>query len=748
MSAVPYDHDVAIIGGGPAGSLCASLLRRQCPELTVAIIEKESFPRHHVGEACLPGWAAILERAGVLEQAHRAVQIDKLGFIFNWGPPESRHYWTADFRDEHGVVPKGSWHADRAELDRVLLEHARSLGAELISPAKVVRVEPLAGPTPPPMSGDSPGFELRVEQGSSSRTLRAGCVIDASGQGRFLAHHWSLPIRRHADMNNFAIYGYWRGGRVEDGGAPLKGRERWAVVSTTELGWVWHIPITPEISSVGLVTTRETLKQIGSGGSERLLETYLEVVRDTDGIGELLRGAEYVGARPEGDSGRVTAVQDWSYRTERLCGAGWYVIGDGAIFVDPVLASGLTLAANGASMVANAVTTLARDPTVDAEKLRLSVAAAYADLCSAYHRMARVWYRRNTRTEGLHWQAKQERLRVLGAGALFEDDADAFTAVSLGAINSPLDATLSEHSQDIWGTEYFTWISADRLFGRAGTDDERRSDARGVHGARALARRAVVTRWQRLVDGRLRLRTRWSLGDGYHTNRFIDTWQPVRYVSIPLEDPLDPHLRVTCPAFEDCPEGLFPALDGEQLLRPALEALLDPYPIGSRERDARLKAFSETMLQLDMLGLLEVVEPSPPPPSLEGHPLLRIVADIALRALDRPGRVYFEVDWLGEGVWLRVLTEESAQWVRLLDARGASAEGGARSSATTTIRWPREQSPSLDRMVAAMLRRLRKLETGRRSEELRAFWDVTRRAPGLAIALDHTPGQKPVAHPL
>lgn len=743
MSA-PGECDVAIIGGGPAGSLCASLLRRQCPALRVVVIEKEAFPRHHVGEACLPGWGTILERAGVLEAAHRAVRVDKLGFIFNWGPPESRHYWTADFRDEHGVIPMGSWHADRAELDQVLLEHAASSGAEVLQPAKVVRVTPLSGPTPPPMSGDSPGFELRLEQDGETRSLRAARVIDASGQARLLAHQWSLPTRRYDDMNNFAVYGYWRGGGVEEGGAPLRGRERWAVVSSTELGWVWHIPIGETLSSVGLVTTKETLQEIGG---ERLRETYLAAVRGTDRVGELLERAEYVGARPDGEPERVSAAQDWSYRTEQLCGAGWYTIGDGAVFVDPVLASGLTLASNGASMVANAITTLERDASVDPEKLRASVAATYADLSSAYHRMARVWYRRNTRAEGLHWQARQERLRVLGAGALFEDDADAFTAACLGAINSPLDAALSERSRNIWGTEYFSWISADRLFGRAGEDDGRRSDAEGVHGARALARRALLTRWRRLIDGRVRLRTRWSLADGYHTNRFVDSWQPIRYVEIPLDDPLDPHLRVTCAAFEDCPEGVFPALDGEQRVRPALEALLRPHAIGSRERDARLQAFSETLLQLDMLGLLEV-EPSPPPPSLEDHPLLRVVADIALRALDRPARLLLEVDWLGEGVWMRVLTDDGAHWARLFDARGASREGGARSTATTHIRWPREVSPWLDGVVAAMLRRLGKLERGRRAEELRACWDVMRTAPGVGIAFDHTPGQRPVAQPL
>ena len=741
------DTDVAVLGGGPAGSLCAALLRRQCPDLRVTVIEKDAFPRHHVGEACLPGWATILERAGVLDAAHAQAEVDKLGFIFNWGAKEEGAFWTADFRNEAGDVPRGSWHVDRARMDTLFLEHAAGLGAAVRQPARVVRVDPLSGPVPPPVEAVSPGFRILLEEDGESVTLTAHRVVDATGQARLLARQWRLPLHQHTDMNNYAVYGYWRGGRLEEGGAPLEGRERWAVVSTHPLGWMWHIPIGPELVSVGLVTHSDTVARVGRDG---LLPMYLQAARETARIDELVEGAVYIGDRPEaapGSAERVNVVQDWSYRCDAVCGAGWFVVGDGAIFVDPILSSGLTLASTGASMVANAITTMEREPATDAVLLRRSFLEAYQDISSAYHRMARVWYQRNTRAAGWHWQARQERLRTAGADALFEDDADAFTAVCLGVLNSPLNAALPRHSQEVWGSEYFTWITADWLFGRAGTDDQGRSTARGIHEARTLSRRSLVQRWQRIVEGRVRLTAPWEVAEGYHTNRFVEVWERIRYVALPLQDPLDPHLRVACPAFEDQPAGIFPALDGTRPVREALVAVLDGRLPGSAERDARLKALSETLLQLDMLGLLEV-ESGPAPPPLTGHPLVTVVANVVLRSLDAPSTVYLEVDWLGECVWIRVLRDETFVWMRLIDGRGGDGAHDTARTSGTRAQWPRRVGHWSESFALGVLARLRRLESGPRATELAGMWDRMRPAAGQAVAFDHVPGVPPRARPL
>ena len=742
-----FDTDVAILGGGPAGSLCAALLRRQVPHLRVTVFEREAFPRHHIGEACLPGWATILERAGVLAAAQAEAEVEKLGFIFNWGAGEEGSMWTADFRDETGAAPPGSWHVDRSRMDALFLRHAGQLGAEIRQPARVLRVDPLSGPTPPPADGPSPGFRIAFEEDGQAHSLTAGRVVDATGQVRLLTRQWGMPLIAYADMNNFALYGYWRGSGVEHGGGELHGRERWAVVSTHALGWMWHIPIGEDLVSVGLVTHEDTLARIGREG---VLATYLQAAGETARIRDLLAGAVFIGDEPRpkpAGEGRVRVVRDWSYRCETTCGAGWYMAGDGAVFVDPVLSSGLTLASTGASMVANAITTLEREPGTDAALLQHAVQSSYHDIASAYHRMARVWYGRNVRAGGWHWQARQERLRTDGGKALFEDDADAFTAVCLGVLNSTLNAALKLHSREVWGVEYFTWITADRLFGRAGTDDQGRSEASGVHDARTLARRSLVQRWQRLIDAKLRLTTGWEVARGYHTDRFMDVWEPIRYVSLPLQDALDPHLRVACPAFEDQPAGIFPALDGQRCVREAIRALLDGRKPGTAERDARLKAISETLLQLDMLGLLEV-QPGPPPPPLSGHPLLTVFADVLLRSLDAPATLWLEVDWLGECVWARVLRDGELEWLRLVDGRDGDGPDDLGRTATTRAQWRRRDGHWMEAFAQGVLRRLRRLEDGPRAAVVATAWERMGPAAGSGIAFDHVPGEPPIARPL
>ena len=738
------DCDVVIVGGGPSGSLCAALLRKQVPGIRVVVVEQATFPRHHVGEACLPGWASILDRAGILQEAHQKVKVDKLGFIFSWGPEESEDVWTADFRGEDGGLAVGSWHVDRAWMDALFLDHAARLGTTVLQPARVVSVQPLSGPTPPPVDGPSPGFRVGVRlEGGQDRTLSCRYVVDGSGQARLLTRLWSLPLHRHDDMNNFAVYGYWRGGEPEDNGDTLIGRERWAVVSSCSLGWVWHIPIGPDLASVGLVTNKETLARVGQ---DELLQTYLDAVSGARRVGPLVAGADYVGERPEGgDPARVNVVQDWSYRCDTVCGAGWFQMGDGAVFVDPILSSGLTLASTGASMVANAITTLEQDPDVKPTLLRQSYAATYRDISSAYHRMARVWYQRNSRTHAWHWQARQERLRTAGGAALFENDADAFTAVCLGVINSPLDAALPEHSNEVWGSEYFTWIATDRLFGRAGRDDGGRSEVAGITEGKTQSRRALLARWRNLALSKVRLACPWAPTSGYHTNRFVDRWREVRYVEVQLNDPLDPGLRLACPTFAERPEGIFPALRGTVVIKDAVNALLEAFPIGTRDRVSRTKAATETLLQLDMLGLLTVEGGAPAVPKLGGHPLIQHFARAALAAMSWTGPLRLEVDWLGDCVWVSVAQEGTECRLRLSPLARTAADRVLAQSRDTAVDWPRTLMPWADAYVGRLTAQLRCRE---RNCAPGAAWQDMASLLGLGLGFDHTPGQKAVAQML
>ena len=65
-------YDVAIIGGGPTGSTLATFLKQNKPELKVVVLERENFPRDHVGESQLPVVSLVLNEMGVWDRVEAA----------------------------------------------------------------------------------------------------------------------------------------------------------------------------------------------------------------------------------------------------------------------------------------------------------------------------------------------------------------------------------------------------------------------------------------------------------------------------------------------------------------------------------------------------------------------------------------------------------------------------------------------------------------------------------------------------
>ena len=88
-----HDYDVVVIGGGPGGSTAATLLSMWGRR--VLLLERDFFPRHHVGESLLPGTEHVLKRLGVYDEVNRAGFIPKYGASYVWG--RSRKPWTIYF---------------------------------------------------------------------------------------------------------------------------------------------------------------------------------------------------------------------------------------------------------------------------------------------------------------------------------------------------------------------------------------------------------------------------------------------------------------------------------------------------------------------------------------------------------------------------------------------------------------------------------------------------------------------------
>lgn len=333
--------DVAIIGGGPAGSTCATLLKKYNPKLSVVLVEKERFPREHIGESHLPLISAILAEMGVWDKVEAAEFPIKLGATYRWG--QSDKLWDFDllpygeYRDEPrparytGQRVWTAFQVERSTYDRILLEHAAGMGADVRQETMVRRVRRGDGEEKDRVTG------LEVEGLTGPYTITAKHYVDASGNAAVLRRALEVPVTIPTKLMNVAMWDYWENAewavKIGSGGTRI-------FVLSIGCGWIWFIPIAPTRTSIGFVCPAEYYKECGKSTRE----LYDWALAREPLVTKLTRNATR--------AGMVRATKDWSFLSERLLGANWYLAGECAGFADPILSAGMTLAHAGARELA------------------------------------------------------------------------------------------------------------------------------------------------------------------------------------------------------------------------------------------------------------------------------------------------------------------------------------------------------------------------------------------------------------
>src|SRR6202165_3057229 len=215
--------DVAVIGGGPAGSTAAALLARR--GYRVIALEKAHHPRFHIGESLLPMNLPVFERLGVLDKV-RALGVFKPGADFE--ADNERGYNTYEFARAIGNSPPHAYQVWRQDFDKMLYEHARDCGADAREGHEAVNIEQ-NGPR-------DTRLDVRTDDGRSYR-IQARYLVDASGRDTFLAAKRKLR-RKNNEHQSAAIFGHFRGADArhgEDAGNISMYR--------FEHGWMWMIPL-------------------------------------------------------------------------------------------------------------------------------------------------------------------------------------------------------------------------------------------------------------------------------------------------------------------------------------------------------------------------------------------------------------------------------------------------------------------------------------------------------------------------
>lgn len=335
MTPVPQATRILVIGGGPAGSTAATLLARQGFDVT--LFEKSKFPRYHIGESLLPSILQILDVLGAREKMEQMGFTRKQGAYLEWGSER----WGLNFGELTGNFTH-AFQVERSEFDQMLLEHARSQGVNVFECTGVQSLE-FEGDQPrravwaryaPPVNGNGNGNGKGLgHQHSPSQILEEGVIsfdylVDASGRAGVMSGKYLNNRKYHKIFQNVAIWGYWRGAdRL------ATGREGDIAVGSVPNGWLWAIPLKDGITSIGVVMHRDSVVAQRGKSQQELL---FEAIEQTPLIKKIVAPGTLVS--------EMHTEQDYSYAAQRFCGPNYFLAGDAACFLDPLLSSGVHLA--------------------------------------------------------------------------------------------------------------------------------------------------------------------------------------------------------------------------------------------------------------------------------------------------------------------------------------------------------------------------------------------------------------------
>ncbi len=327
------DFDVAIIGGGPAGSSMAGYLAKA--GLKCVVFEGANMPREHVGESLVPSSTRILRDLNFLPK------MEAYGF--------PRKYWAAwtaasgtgayshnfdglqagtgaDIRFEEREADTGqkyTWHVDRGKFDLMLLQHANELGAEVYQGVNVSGVD---------FDAD-PGFaSVKYSVGKKQMSTTCRIAVDASGRKTLIGNQMKWKVK-DSMFDQYAIHS-WFEGYDRTAMAFKKDMNNYIFIHFLPITntWVWQIPISETVTSVGVVTQKRNF----AAKREDREQFFWNAIRTRPEFYEALSKSKRL--RSFKDEG------DYSYAMKQIAGDRLMMIGDAARFVDPIFSTGVSIA--------------------------------------------------------------------------------------------------------------------------------------------------------------------------------------------------------------------------------------------------------------------------------------------------------------------------------------------------------------------------------------------------------------------
>ncbi|MGI8967468.1 MAG: NAD(P)/FAD-dependent oxidoreductase [Limisphaerales bacterium] len=315
--------DAIIIGGGPGGSSAATFLARAGKK--VLVLEKEHFPRFHIGESLLPYNHRLFDEMGVLPALEAAGFPKKFGAQFHLG--NGRKSIKLVFRQGKFTREPQAFQVERSIFDQILLQHAGVMGAEIREGWTVTKFSSDEKKTT---------VEARDEMGKS-QTFSGAFLIDASGRGNMTGNQEGLRVI-HPSLKKLALFGHFKKVRVDAG---EKAGD--TVIVRLANKWFWLIPLSAEKVSVGCVMDAEEF----SKAKESPALVFERIWKSSPAMRERMQESELLGG--------FQVTSDFSYFNKRLVGPRLLCVGDAAGFLDPIFSAGVFLAMYSGKLAAETI---------------------------------------------------------------------------------------------------------------------------------------------------------------------------------------------------------------------------------------------------------------------------------------------------------------------------------------------------------------------------------------------------------
>jgi halogenation protein CepH len=325
--------DVVVVGGGPGGSTAATFAAMEGAR--VLLLESERFPRYHVGESLMAATVQGLCKAlGVIDELRDSTFVRKPGGVFRWG--QGQDLWRLSFTQAQQLSVRGSnyaLHVERAIFDDLLVKNARRNGVEVREGSNVENAIL--------DDGRVSGVVYRSPDGMH-HTIRAHFVVDASGYSSRL---YPLVGNRVFSrfFHNVALFCYFDS--AERLPPPLQGG---GISEAFEEGWMWFLPLSSRLTSVGAVIGAERAKLM-QGHHDEAMRQFVDACPY---VRNLLLPSKRV---TDGPYGRLRVRGDFSYTNHRFWRPGLVLVGDAACFLDPLFTTGVHLSSYAGLLAARSI---------------------------------------------------------------------------------------------------------------------------------------------------------------------------------------------------------------------------------------------------------------------------------------------------------------------------------------------------------------------------------------------------------